>query len=62
MYDPEYYEWMKIAHPAEAEAWIKSVEQPISSTGQAPESETTEKSCETPGPSKPSEQYKYISR
>ena len=65
VYDLEYYKWMKYNHPVEAETWIKSairtedannVEKSISSTGntdQAPESETTEKSCENPEPSKP---------
>ena len=72
--DLEYYKWMKYNHPVEAETSIKSairtedansVEKPISSTGnidQAPESATTEKSYKNPGPSKPSEQLKYISR
>ena len=73
-YDLDYYKWMKYNHPVEAETWIKSairtedannVEKSISSAGntdQAPESETTKDSCKNPGPSKPSEQLKYISR
>ena len=83
--DPEYYKWMRYNYPVEAETWIKSairkedandVEKPVSSTGnteQTPESETTEKSCENPGPlqpksgehpgpTKPLEQLKHISR